>query len=270
MITVRKLQSLPPKTRLRKIVTLMEEWEHGFTRRKNVDRDYQRRVMRLLLDQPELLQSAHILGITRYLELIETPIEDEDRELFLRVLHNIRYGIMDTLGLAPADWDFYDETSCSLVRNAADTLPMGLYLDDIRSPYNVGSIFRTAEAFGVERIVLSEYTAAPTHPRSLRTSMGCTEILPWEISSLEKIADRNLVFALELGGVPLDHFTFPRKGVVILGSEELGIGPEAREIARKSAGIVSIPLRGAKASLNVAVATGILLHAWVSALTGTP
>lgn len=268
MITVRKLQSLPPKTRLRKIITLMEEWERGFTPGKQLDRDYQRRVMRLLIDQPELLQPAHIRGISRCIELLEIPVADEDRELFLRVLHNIRYGIMNALGLAPADWDFYDETSRRLVRNAADTLPLWLYLDDIRSPYNVGSIFRTAEAFGVERILLSEYTAAPTHPRALRTSMGCTEVLPWEISPLEHIAGKYPVFALELGGIPLEQFTFPREGVAVLGSEELGIGPEAREIARKSAGIVSIPLRGAKASLNVAVATGILLHAWASARSG--
>src|SRR6056297_1706091 len=103
MITVRKLQSLPPKTRLRKIITLMEEWERGFTRRKHVDRDYQRRVMRLLIDEPELLQPAHIRGISRCIELLKTPPADEDRDLFLRVLHNIRYGIMDTLGIAPAD-----------------------------------------------------------------------------------------------------------------------------------------------------------------------
>jgi TrmH family RNA methyltransferase len=75
------------------------------------------------------------------------------------------------------------------------------------------------------------------------------------------------VFALELGGKPIDGFTFPRSGIVLVGSEELGLSPDALRLADGQFGRVSIPLGGAKRSLNVSVAFGILMHAWHRALT---
>jgi TrmH family RNA methyltransferase len=77
----------------------------------------------------------------------------------------------------------------------------------------------------------------------------------------------NGVFALELGGTPIDRFNFPRGGVVLVGSEELGLSPEAIRLADAQGGRVSIPLGGAKRSLNVSVAFGILMHAWRRSLT---
>jgi TrmH family RNA methyltransferase len=72
------------------------------------------------------------------------------------------------------------------------------------------------------------------------------------------------VFALETGGTPLRDFVFPREGIVILGSEELGVSPEALE--RAEYGRVSIPMTGIKASINVGVAFGILVYAWADYL----
>lgn len=99
--------------------------------------------------------------------------------------------------------------------------------------------------------------------------MGCTEIIPWEKQDLfSEYADKappadNLpVFALETGGVPLAEFPFPRRGVMIAGSEELGVSPRALASADASLGRVSIPIYGTKASLNVSVAFGIALQAW--------
>lgn len=279
MITPEKLQTLPPKTMLRKILTLMETWEQkdssvpGVPAVGYIDREweYRVRVLELLRGRTDLLTAAQLRAVEELLEVLRPPGPPEPpgpqaSEHFLRLLHHLRYGIMEKLGIAPADWDFYDEERSRLSRETEKVLPISLFLDDIRSPYNVGSIFRTAEAFGVESIILSKHTASPTHKRALRTSMGCTEILPWEISSLEKISEGRPVFALELGGEELADFVFPPSGIAVIGSEELGISPEARHIARESAGIVSIPLRGAKASLNVATAAGILLHAWVESL----
>jgi len=68
--------------------------------------------------------------------------------------------------------------------------------------------------------------------------------------------------ALETGGTPITSFSFPKQGIVLLGSEELGLSAEA--LKRVSAGIVSIPMKGIKASLNVAVAFGILMQYWVA------
>jgi TrmH family RNA methyltransferase len=70
------------------------------------------------------------------------------------------------------------------------------------------------------------------------------------------------VFALETGGIPLAEFPFPRQGLLIAGSEELGISPQAMAVADASLGRVSIPCYGAKGSLNVSVAFGIVMQAW--------
>ena len=149
---------------------------------------------------------------------------------------------------------------------------MRVYLEDVRSPYNVGAIFRTAEAFGVEHVYLSPRTPLPTLARARRTSRGCADVVAWSVCSLGELASpggggpRPALFALETGGEPIDRFAFPRSGIVLVGSEELGLSPEALALAASSAGRVSIPMAGARASLNVAVAFGILMQAWHSRL----
>ena len=137
-----------------------------------------------------------------------------------------------------------------------------VYAEDIRAPFNLGSIFRTAEAFGAEKLMLSEGCVSPEQPRAQRSAMGCTRFLPWEYCPLEALPDGLPVFALETGGTPITSFSFPKQGIVLLGSEELGLSAEALKTV--SAGIVSIPMKGIKASLNVAVAFGILMQWWTS------
>ncbi|MFP4430621.1 MAG: TrmH family RNA methyltransferase, partial [Spirochaetaceae bacterium] len=77
-----------------------------------------------------------------------------------------------------------------------------------------------------------------------------------------------VVFALETGGRPLEEFAFPPSGVVLIGNEELGLSREARALAGDR--VCTIPMAGAKGSLNVAVAVGILLHAWWSRMQNPP
>jgi TrmH family RNA methyltransferase len=176
---------------------------------------------------------------------------------------------------------------------------MRIYLEDIRSPFNVGALFRTAESFGAEKIYLSPLCADPHHPRSARTAMGCVDLLPWERCSREPYLVQNLdqkmiqnnelnidqnkgqdykpnleprsvwdgpVFALETGGTDIAQFTFPRRALMIVGSEELGVSPQGLHAADASLGRVSIPTYGAKGSLNVSVAFGIVLCAWALSL----
>ena len=95
--------------------------------------------------------------------------------------------------------------------------------------------------------------------------MGAVELVSWRRAGLECLEGLPC-FALELGGLPLAEFEFPARGIVVLGSEELGVSPEA--LGRLSLGSVSIPMAGAKGSLNAAVAFGILLYAWSEALNG--
>lgn len=142
---------------------------------------------------------------------------------------------------------------------------MMIYAEDIRSPFNLGSIFRSAEAMGAEKVLLSPLCTDPAQPRAIRSSMGCIETLGFERCALADLPADVPVFALETGGTPICEFDFPRKGICIIGSEELGISPEA--LARASCGTVSIPMKGLKASLNVGVALGILLQKWVEAIS---
>jgi TrmH family RNA methyltransferase len=187
-----------------------------------------------------------------------------------RALNTVKHLLLTATGRDQADWDFtacdgrLDPTGRQIFEG------MYVYMEDIRSPFNVGAMFRTAEIFGVEKIFLSQFCADPRHRRAERTAMGCVDIVPWERRELFA-AEKNPalpapVFALETGGIPIDKFPFPRRGLLIAGSEELGVSPLALAAADASLGKVSIPVYGAKASLNVSVAFGIAVQAWARTL----
>jgi TrmH family RNA methyltransferase len=183
----------------------------------------------------------------------------------LRGINALRHSLLAALDAEPAEWDLVSQETGLLDRAGLRSFPFTVYLEDIRSPFNVGSLLRTAEAFGAQRVLLSPATPLPTHPRAARTSLGAADVIPWETCGLERVANLKNIFALELGGTPIDGFHFPDEGVVLVGSEELGLSPEALRLADAGQGRVSIPLAGAKRSLNVSVAFGILMHAWLAA-----
>lgn len=186
----------------------------------------------------------------------------------LRALDALRHACIRASGQSPADWDLLAPSQASSAASSGQRTDRALdgrlrvYLEDIRSPFNVGTIFRTAEAFGFSEILLSPDCADPLHPRALRSSMGTISMIPWRRASLGEAVDSGPLFALELGGTDIGGFGFPECGTVVLGSEELGVSAEA--LALCSLGKVSIPMRGAKASMNVAVAFGVLAYAWTS------
>ena len=141
---------------------------------------------------------------------------------------------------------------------------VAVYAEDIRSPFNIGSIFRTAEAMGAEKVYISPCCVDPEQPRAVRSGMGCIETMGYERCSLDQLPADIPVFALETGGTDINKFEFPEKGICIIGSEELGVSPEA--LKRATYGRVTIPMKGLKASLNVGVAFGILMQKWVEFL----
>jgi TrmH family RNA methyltransferase len=184
-----------------------------------------------------------------------------------RALNTVKNLLLTETGRDQADWDFIgsDGKLDPVKRQIFEG--MRVYLEDIRSPFNVGAMFRTAESFGVEKIFLSQFCADPRHRRAERTAMGCVDIVPWERRDFFSEPPGHLpgpVFALETGGIPLTEFPFPRQGLLIAGSEELGVSPRALAAADASLGRVSIPCYGAKASLNVSVAFGIAVQAWAA------
>lgn len=90
--------------------------------------------------------------------------------------------------------------------------------------------------------------------------MGAERMVELVVAEEPPPANGELV-ALETGGIPVSEFSFPRRGVLMVGSEELGLSPAALERASRH---VSVPLVGAKASLNVGVAVGIALSWWAA------
>lgn len=137
---------------------------------------------------------------------------------------------------------------------------------NIRSRENVGSIFRTADAFGVDKIFLTGFTPAPPHEKILKTALGAEQFVPWEkvFSPARLIKKLRLdgfeIVALEQSPKSLDikKYHSKKNTVLIIGNEVKGI-PSA--ILKKCDKIVEIPMVGKKESLNVAVAFGIAAYA---------
>ena len=266
MFTLRKLESLGEKTRLRKLVLIIQKAEIELSETDSLhNKDFFISIFNsttINCGLPETLKSIfNNTGV--HLNKTDNPLH------ILRGLNNLRHSILNYLGSEPAEWDLLNfnktEKKPELDKTKRKILPIYVYLEDIRSPFNVGSIFRTGEAFGVSNIYISENTPSPGHRRAKKTARGCNNIIPWTRMDLKTIKT-STVFALETGGTNIDKFMFPESGIVLIGSEELGLSPEALKIADNSAGRVSIPMIGVKKSLNVAVAFSILMWEWYSFL----
>ncbi len=244
MITIRKIKTLRPRVRVRKLGEVFHEASLS-----SVDGEYLKSALEALLEE-ELLSSqdrADILGF--YSRGGRADYDD------------IYYRTLTILGESPADWDIRDENG-DVDWKRRTVFGHYLYLDHLRSPYNVGSIFRSSEAFGVKGIFLSPGSASPLHERAVRTARGCVDAIAWDY---REIGDVELpVFALETGGEDITAFRFPENGICIIGSEECGVSPEGLRAAENSLGRVSIRQFGVKGSINVASATAILLQYWAN------
>lgn len=225
---------------------------------KNMSRqEYTKKITEILLLDPKLPQAA----AAELKELLSAQPFDE-----LRVCNTARNHLLALIGTFPAEWDLviaphanpYDENG--LVRQRQFYPGMCVYAEDIRSPFNIGSIFRTAEGMGAEKVFISPNCVDPEQPRAIRSGMGCIETMGYQRVSLQELPDDLPVFALETGGTPIEEFVFPERGICVIGSEELGVSPQALEKAKY--GTVTIPMIGLKASLNVGVAFGILMQKW--------
>ena len=147
-----------------------------------------------------------------------------------------------------------------------EKMPVVVVLDNIRSLNNVGSFFRTADAFGVARIVLCGITARPPHREIHKTALGAEETVPWEaceritdaLAKLRREGCRILAVEQVTESTMLDRFT-PDPGVryaLVFGNEVFGVSEEALPFCD---GALEIPQVGTKHSLNVAVSGGVVL-----------
>jgi len=262
VISIKKLKSLPRKTRLRKLVLLLQAEERDLEVGRGPHRDYVASLCMVLQQDcgGEIQKAA---GDCRMLCVSAAS----QTEAIHRRINRLRHALLHYLGAEPAEWDLMVPATEQLDSAARNVLPIRLYLEEIRSPFNVGAIFRCCEAFGVESLLLSPANASPLHPRAVKSARGSIKIMPWNFAELDEIGEQDGIFALELGGTPLGEFRFPDRGIMLVGSEELGLSPQSLSLAASKAGRVSIPMAGVKRSLNVAVAVGIVLQAWHACLT---
>ena len=148
----------------------------------------------------------------------------------------------------------------------AKKTPIIIVLDDIRSLHNIGSVFRTADAFLVEKIYLCGITAVPPNKEIHKTALGATETVSWEyqeniVTTIENLKKDNIVtYAIEQveNAVFLNDFK-PEKNqkyALVFGNEVFGVSQKAIELCD---GTIEIPQLGTKHSLNISVSAGIVV-----------
>ena len=148
----------------------------------------------------------------------------------------------------------------------ADKLPLVVVLDNIRSLHNIGSVFRTADAFRIERICLCGITAVPPHPEIHKTALGAEFTVDWEhfdntVEAVDNLRDEGyMVYSVEQaeGSVMLNELVLEKgkKYAIVMGNEVKGV---QQEVIDHSDGCIEIPQYGTKHSLNVSVTAGIVI-----------
>lgn len=143
--------------------------------------------------------------------------------------------------------------------------PIHIVLDNLRSAFNVGSIFRLADAARVAEVIPCGYTAYPPHHKLEQTSLGTTDSVPWRrsddiVSTLADLKAKGVqLVAVETarGAAPYHRFEYSFPVALVLGNEALGVSAAALKACDA---VVEIPVFGYKNSVNVATAAAVVLY----------
>lgn len=148
----------------------------------------------------------------------------------------------------------------------SEKIPVVIVLDNIRSGHNVGSVFRTGDAFRIEEIYICEKSCSPPHPEIYKTALGAEDTIPFSIEN----STIDCIFKLKNNGYTLigieqtDSSIFlqnykptkEKKYAIVLGNEVNGV---QLEVLEKCDIVIEIPQEGTKHSLNISVAAGVVL-----------
>jgi len=142
--------------------------------------------------------------------------------------------------------------------------PVHLVLDNLRSAYNVGSIFRTADAGAVAHIHLTGMSAHPPHKKLEKTALGAFEYVPWTywertVEAIQDLQGRGIpVVALETTNEAVSYtsYDWPKPVALVFGNEVHGINDK---VIRQCDAVAAIPMAGYKNTINVATAAGVVL-----------
>jgi len=195
--------------------------------------------------------------LSAVLPLLNASNDGPKLQHFLRILEQEK-------GVELKDHEFLISTE-DLKRPNKGTTPIHLVLDNLRSSFNVGSIFRSAEALGVAHIHLCGYTATPDTGKTKKSSLGSEQWLPWTqwdntLECLDKLKSEGMSLialetsqnAIELGSIEL---SLPL--ALIFGNERYGLG---NPVLKRAHHVAKIPLSGTKNSLNVGVCAALSLY----------
>jgi 23S rRNA (guanosine2251-2'-O)-methyltransferase len=146
----------------------------------------------------------------------------------------------------------------------SDKIPVTIVLENIRSAYNVGSVFRTSDAFLVEAIYICGYSAKPPHKEIKKTALGAEETVGWKYfktaaEAIEELKSRQYkIYAVEQveNSISLEKFTAAGPIAVVFGNEVTGVEQATIALCDSS---IEIPQLGMKHSLNIATAVGVVL-----------
>lgn len=146
----------------------------------------------------------------------------------------------------------------------AEKVPIVVVLDNVRSMNNIGSAFRTGDAFAIESIALCGITAQPPHREIHKTALGATDSVDWQYYKTTKEACKSLkgegykIYAVEQaeGSTSLETFSPTEKVAIVFGNEVFGVEDEIIALAD---GYLEIPQFGTKHSLNISVSIGVVL-----------
>jgi tRNA G18 (ribose-2'-O)-methylase SpoU len=152
----------------------------------------------------------------------------------------------------------------------SEKLPIIVVLENVRSAYNVGSVFRTSDAFLLEAIYICGYTAYPPHKEIKKTALGAEETVEWKYfkktnEAIEELRKGNYrIYSVEqaIDSHPLQQIKFEKneKLAVVFGNEVTGVEQSTIELTD---GCIEIPQLGMKHSLNIATAVGVVLWEFV-------
>ena len=147
-----------------------------------------------------------------------------------------------------------------------DKLPVCIVLDNIRSLHNVGSAFRTADAFRIAKIFLTGITGCPPHREIQKTALGATESVPWEyvestsviVKKLQEAGYKIVIVEQTSESIPLQNFNpqTNQKYCLVFGNEVNGVSDDVLAFGDVA---LEIPQEGTKHSLNISVCLGIVV-----------
>jgi tRNA G18 (ribose-2'-O)-methylase SpoU len=182
---------------------------------------------------------------------------------FLNLLVPLERLLQKQLTDAELIHDLPDKTNISLVpRNS-----IVLIADHIRSAFNIGAFFRTADAFSLENIYLTGYSPTPEHPAVKKTGLGSQDYIAWQHfdnteDAIKKVKEEGYTLvALETtsNAENIYHAKLPEKMAILVGNERFGLNPQ---ILKQVDQIIQIPMLGHKNSLNVATSFALLAYEW--------